>query len=91
MAASLFCAPRSYAYDLVLLIPAMIWLSEKWSITTALIWVVAALIPLLWHFSAESYLVTLMIFVLCIVKAYSIDKHNRVANLLPQTLISKSI
>jgi Glycosyltransferase family 87 len=84
MAASLFCAPRAYAYDLVLLIPAMIWLSEKWSVKTALIWVVAALIPLLSHFSAISYLVTLMVFALCVYKAYSIEKHSRVPALLPQ-------
>jgi hypothetical protein len=84
MAASLFCAPRSYAYDLVLLIPAMIWLSEKWSIKMALIWVVAALIPLLSHFSAGSYLVTMMIFALCIYKAHSIEKRNRVSTFLPE-------
>ena len=91
LAASLFCAPRANAYDLVLLIPAMIWLSKKWSIKTALIWAAAALIPFLAHFSAGSYLVIFMVFALCIYKSYSIDKHNRVANLLPQTLISKSI
>jgi len=84
LAASLFCAVRSYAYDLVLLIPAMIWLSEKWSIKTALIWVAAAVIPLLSHFSAESYLVTIMVLALCIYKAYSIEKRNRVPVFLPQ-------
>jgi hypothetical protein len=83
-AASLFCAPRSYAYDLVLLIPAMIWLSEKWSLKTALIWVAAAIIPLLSHFSAESYLVTLMVMALCIYKAYSIEKSNRQTVFVPQ-------
>jgi len=84
MAASLFCAPRSYAYDLVLLIPAMIWLSEKWSIKTAFIWVAATIIPLLSHFSAASYLVTLVVFALCINKAYSFEKRNRVPVLLPK-------
>jgi hypothetical protein len=76
MAASLFCAPRSYAYDLVLLVPAMIWLSEKWSIKTALLWAAAALIPVLSHYSAGSYLVTLMVFALCIYKAYTIEKQS---------------
>jgi hypothetical protein len=85
LAASLFCAPRANAYDLVLLIPAMIWLSEKWSIKTALIWAAAALIPFLAHFSAGSYLVTLMVFALCIYKSYSIEKHNRVAVLVLQS------
>jgi len=76
MAASLFCAPRSYAYDLVMLIPAMIWLSEKWSIKTALIWAAAALIPMLSHFSAGSYLVTLLVFALSISKAYTIERQG---------------
>jgi hypothetical protein len=84
LAASLFCAVRSYAYDLVLLIPAMIWLSEKWSIKTALMWATAAIIPLLSHFSAEAYLVTLMVLVLCVIKAISIEKRNRAPVLLPQ-------
>jgi hypothetical protein len=77
MAASLFCAPRANAYDLVLLIPAMIWLSEKWSIKTALLWAAAAMIPYFAHFSSGSYFVTLMVFTLCIFKAYSIEKRSR--------------
>jgi hypothetical protein len=79
MAASLFCAPRSYAYDLVLLVPAMIWLSEKWSIQTALIWAAAALIPILSHYSAGSYLVTLIVFALCIYKAYTIEEQSGIS------------
>jgi alpha-1,2-mannosyltransferase len=78
LVASLFCAPRSYAYDLVQLIPAMIWLSEKWSPGTALIWFGAALIPVLSHFSDGSFFVTLIVFVLCIIKAYSIENRNRI-------------
>lgn len=84
LVASLFCAPRSYAYDLVQLIPAMIWLSEKWSPGTALMWFGAALIPFLSHFSDGSFFVTLIVLVLCIVKAYSIEKRNRLAVFLPQ-------
>ncbi len=84
MAASLFCAPRANAYDLVLLIPAMIWLSEKWSIKAALIWAAAAMIPFLAHFSSGSYLVIFMVFALCTYKSYSIEKHSQVAALLPQ-------
>ncbi len=74
LAASLFCAPRSYAYDLVLLIPAMVWLSEKWSVRTALLWEVCAIIPILAHFSAGSYLVTLLVLTLCIIKAVNLEK-----------------
>jgi hypothetical protein len=84
LAASLFCAVRSYAYDLVLLIPAMIWLSEKWSIKTAVMWAAAAIIPLLSHFSAEAYFVTMMVLALCVCKAISIEKRNKVPVILPQ-------
>jgi len=84
MTASLFCAPRANAYDLILLVPALIWLSEKWSIKTALIWVAATLILFLSHFSAGSYLVTVMVLALCIYKAYSIEKRKRVPVFLPK-------
>ncbi len=76
LAASLFCAPRTYAYDLVLLIPAMIWLSEKWSFRTALLWLVCAAIPFVSHFSSGSYLVTLIVFTLSIAKAYKVEKES---------------
>jgi hypothetical protein len=79
LAASLFCAPRSYAYDLVLLIPALVWLSEKGSVWSALLWLVCALIPILAHFSAGSYLVTLLVFSLCIVKAVNLEKQAGLA------------
>jgi hypothetical protein len=76
LAASLFCAPRSYSYDLVLLIPAMIWLSEKWSARTALLWVVCAVIPIIAHYSVGSYFVTLIVLTLCVVKAITIEKQT---------------
>ena len=76
LAASLFCAPRAYAYDLVLLIPAMIWLSEKWSYKTVLLWAVCAIIPVLARYSAGSYLVTLLVFTLAIWKAFQFEKQN---------------
>ena len=78
LAASLFCAPRAYAYDMVLLIPTLIWLSEKWSYKSVLLWIVCAVMVLLAHFSTYSYLVTLLVFSLGIYKAYSIDRKDRV-------------
>jgi hypothetical protein len=75
LAASLFCAPRSYAYDLVLLIPAMLWLSENWSFKTALLWAICAIIPFFARFSAGSYLVTLIVFGLSVYKAFSTERH----------------
>jgi hypothetical protein len=79
MAASLFCAPRSYEYDLVLLIPATIWLSEKWSFKAAFLWAVGAIIPIFSHYSAGSYLVTLIVFTLCIYKAYTLEKQGGIS------------
>jgi Glycosyltransferase family 87 len=79
LAASLFCAPRSYAYDLVLLIPAMVWLSEKWSLKTALLWAACVIIQILSHFSSGSYLVTLLVFTLGILKAITIEKQDGIS------------
>ena len=69
LAASLFCAPRAYAYDLPLLIPAMIWLTAKEFRSNLWIWIVAAVLPPLFRFSSAAYLVTLLVFVLGIAKA----------------------
>jgi hypothetical protein len=76
LAASVFCAPRAYAYDLVLLIPATIWLSEKWSYKAVLLWAVCAIIPVLARYSAGSYLVTLVVFSLAVYKAYRVETQN---------------
>jgi hypothetical protein len=69
LAASLFCAPRAYAYDLPLLIPALIWLTAKSFPTTFWIWLLAALIPMVAGFSSGAYLLTLLVFSLSIWKA----------------------
>jgi hypothetical protein len=76
LAASLFCAPRAYAYDMVLLIPALIWLSEKWSYKSILLWMICVIIVLLAHFSTYAYLVTLFVFSLGIYKAYSLERQS---------------
>src|SRR6185369_10179723 len=47
LAASLFCAPRAYAYDLPLLIPAMIWFTAKEFKSTFWLWIAGAFIPIL--------------------------------------------
>jgi hypothetical protein len=52
----------------------MLWLSEKWSVRTALLWEVCAIIPIIAHFSAGSYLVTLLVLTLCILKAVNLEK-----------------
>jgi len=76
LAASLFCAPRSYAYDLALLIPAMVWLSEKWSFKTAMVWITCAIIVVVSHYSTYSYLVTLLVFLLGIYHAFQVERQN---------------
>ena len=69
LTASLFCAPRAYAYDLPLLIPSIIWLTAKEFKSTSWIWFVAAIFPPLTGFSASTYLVTVLVFLLAIRKA----------------------
>jgi hypothetical protein len=72
LAASLFCAPRAHAYDLTLLIPTMIWLTAEKFKSTYWIWIAGATIPALTGYSPRAYLLTLLIFILGIQKAYSI-------------------
>lgn len=71
LAASLFCAPRAYAYDIPMLIPALVWLTAKEFKSTAWIWVVVALIPIITWFSSATYLSTLLVCLLGIRKATS--------------------
>jgi len=68
---SLLCAPRAYAYDLALLIPAMIWLTAREFRSNLWIWFIAAILPPITKFMPATYLVTLMILILCIRKAYN--------------------
>jgi alpha-1,2-mannosyltransferase len=70
LAASLFCAPRSHAYDLPFLIPAMIWLTVDGFPGKAWLWFVAALVPIATSSSPLTYLVTLLVFGLAIQKAF---------------------
>ncbi len=70
LAASLICAPRAYAYDLPMLIPSMIWLTAKNFKSTFWIWISAAIIPILTRYSSGAYLVTLLVFLFCIIKSY---------------------
>lgn len=70
LAASLFCAPRAYAYDLPLLIPAMIWITAKDFRSTFWIWLVAGILPPLVRYSSASYLLTVLVLLLAIRKAY---------------------
>jgi len=71
LAASLFCAPRAYAYDLTLLIPVIIWLTAYKFSSTFWQWIAAAAIPFLTGYSPYAYLLTLLIFLLAIQKSHN--------------------
>ena len=70
LTASLFCAPRAYAYDLPLLIPSIIWLTHDNFKRTAWIWVAVTAIALLSGFGSYSYLATLLVYGLSLWQAY---------------------
>lgn len=74
LAASLFCAPRALAYDLTLLIPPMIWLTAQNFRTTFWLWIIGAIIPVMALYSVNAYIVTLIVFILSIKKAYDATK-----------------
>lgn len=71
LAASLFCAPRAYAYDLPMLIPAMIWLTVPESKFHWWLWGVVGIFSIITIFSSSIYLVTLLVFGLSIYKSYT--------------------
>jgi hypothetical protein len=80
LAGSLFCAPRAYAYNVPILIPAMIWLSSGLSKPFRfLFWLTAAIVPIFFGFSSGTYSIIMAVFILAAVKAYkSLPKQNRV-------------
>lgn len=90
LAASLFCAPRGYAYDLVFLIPAMIWMTADRFQSTFWLWLAGAAIPLLTWYLVGSYLLVLLVFPLCIGKAY-LTLHNQSQKLSDEVIPETSI
>ena len=80
LAGSLFCAPRAYAYNIPILIPAMIWLSSVLPRSFRfLFWLSAGIVSLLFHYSSGSYSIVMVVFILGTVKAYrSLPKQNEV-------------
>ena len=70
LAASLFCAPRAYSYNLPLLIPAMVWVSSDLPKPILLFfWFGAVSIAFLFRFSTGTYSIVLAVFILGILKA----------------------
>lgn len=75
LAASLFCAPRAFGYDLIFLLPAMLLLSENFNWKTFLFWMLVVSIAFLFNFSTGSYILTLLVFGLSIWKLKSKGTH----------------
>jgi hypothetical protein len=69
LVASLVCAPRAYAYDLPLIIPAVIWLTAGNLNRYWWLWAIVGLFPYFVSFSSYTYLIIFIVFVLCIYKA----------------------
>lgn len=70
LAASLFCAPRAYAYDLPMLIPAMIWLTSKDFKLRWWLWGGIGIFSIIAISSSSIYWITLLVFGLSIYKGY---------------------
>jgi hypothetical protein len=73
LAASLFCAPRAYAYDLPMLIPAMLWLTAQDFKTRWWLWGGVGIFSIFTIFSSSIYWITLLVFGLSIYKSYASD------------------
>lgn len=83
LAASLFCAPRAYAYDLPMLIPAMIWLTARDFNLRWWLWVSVGIFSIFTLFSSNIYWITLLVFGLSVYKSYkAISSYSSPASVL---------
>lgn len=76
LAASLFCAPRAYAYDLPMLIPAIIWITEKDLKLRWVLWGGVSILSILTLLSSKIYLIVLLVFGLSIYESYQYLKNG---------------
>jgi alpha-1,2-mannosyltransferase len=60
-ALSLLVAPYAFAYDLLLLLPAMIWLTDRWAFGTLWLWMWALVVVGVSNFSGGSYVLTVTV------------------------------
>jgi hypothetical protein len=77
LVASLFCAPRAYAYDLPLLIPAIIWLTAENFKLHWWLWGVVGILSIITLFSSSIYGIVLLVFGLTIYKSYRITTESK--------------
>ncbi len=70
LAASLFCAPRAYSYNLPFLLPALLWISPPKVALATLLWLGVGGLALAMQFSTGVYLIVLLAFVLAVLKAH---------------------
>jgi hypothetical protein len=76
LAASMFCAPRAYSYNLPLLIPPMLWVAAKPPLRAAVMWLgagMAGMTALVVGVSAGAYLIVMAVFVLAVLEARRMD------------------
>lgn len=63
---SLFAAPYSFAYDLPLLTPALVFLSSQYKNFSLLIWGTAVIVPIISGFQGQSYFLILIASILLV-------------------------
>lgn len=61
LAFSLAASPYSFSYDLPLLLPALVWITQQWPARTTLLWTAVAVLIYLLGFQNLAYLVTLLV------------------------------
>lgn len=79
LAASLFCAPRAYSYNLPIIIPVLLWLSPANGALTSLLWLAVGLGSLASEFSTAAYLIVLAVFGLAIFRAERLRRSRDLA------------
>jgi hypothetical protein len=68
LAFSLAISPYAFTYDLPLLIPALIWLSQGWTWRMAFVWTLIAAFSVMSGFTGVSFVVTLITCTLIVIK-----------------------
>lgn len=76
-AVSLMVTPHAFAYDLVMLLPAMIWLTDRWALRSVWLWLAAVLVVGASNYSSGTYLVTVAVVVAAVWRARALLKGQR--------------
>lgn len=68
---SLLTAPYAFAYDLPLLLPALFWLTDSWTVRTRWLWLSSALLCVAAGYSSGTYIVTLIVTAAAVGRAWT--------------------